>query len=80
MRSLVGLAEREIQGEVVVVLEGAPSREPVSDEVVLAALDEQWVEGATPRDAVDYVSRILGVSHRDVYELALASRKGAAGE
>jgi 16S rRNA (cytidine1402-2'-O)-methyltransferase len=74
------LAEREVLGEVVVVLEGAPSRERVSDDVVLAALDEQWAEGATTRDAVDYVSRILGVPHRDVYELALASRKDALGD
>jgi 16S rRNA (cytidine1402-2'-O)-methyltransferase len=74
------LAEREVQGEVVVVLEGAPVRERVSDQVVLAALDEQWGEGASTRDAVDYVSRILGVAHRDVYELALATRKNAPGE
>ena len=74
------LAAREIQGEVVVVLEAAPTRERVSDDVVLAALEEQWGEGASTRDAVDYVSRILGVAHRDVYELALASRKDDPGE
>ncbi len=74
------LAEREIQGEVVVVLEGAPTRERVSDDMVLAALEEQWSEGASTRDAVDYVSRILGVAHRDVYELALASRKDTGVE
>ena len=73
------LAEREIQGEVVVVLEGAPVRERVGDDVVRAALEEQWGTGATTRDAVDYVSRILGVAHRDVYELALASRKNVPG-
>jgi len=75
-----GLVEREIQGEVVVVLEGAPSRERVSDDVVLAALDEQRGEGVSTRDAVDYVSRVLGVPHRDVYALALASRRDAPGD
>lgn len=74
------LAERSVLGEVVVVLEGAPVREPVSEDVVLAALEEQWGEGASTRDAVEYVSRILGVAHRDVYELALASRKDARGD
>ena len=75
-----GLVEREIQGEVVVVLEGAPGRERVSDDVVLAALDEQRGEGVSTRDAVDYVSRVLGVPHRDVYALALASRRDAPGD
>jgi 16S rRNA (cytidine1402-2'-O)-methyltransferase len=74
------LAGRTVKGEVVVVLEGAPAREPVSDEVVLAALEEQWSEGASTRDAVEYVSRILAVAHRDVYELALISRKGGTRE
>jgi hypothetical protein len=41
----------------------------------VAALMEQWGEGASTRDAVDFVSRTLGVAHRDVYQLALASRK-----
>ena len=69
------LARRDVLGEVVVVLEGAPLAAPVGDDVVLAALNDQWSDGATTRDAVDYVSRTLGVAHRDVYQLALASRK-----
>jgi 16S rRNA (cytidine1402-2'-O)-methyltransferase len=72
------LLEREVLGEVVVVLEGATLSEVVQDEVVLAALAEQWRDGATTRDAVDYVSSMLGVPHRDVYQLALASRKDAS--
>jgi hypothetical protein len=49
--------------------------EAVEDEVVVDALRQQWGEGATTRDAVDYVSRTLGLAHREVYRLALASRK-----
>ncbi len=34
----------------------------VSDEVIVAALFEQWDDGATTRDAVEYVAEALGVS------------------
>ena len=72
------LSRRDVLGEVVVVLEGATLSEAVEDEVVVAALVEQWSEGVTTRDAVDYVSKMLGVPHRDVYQLALAARKDAS--
>jgi 16S rRNA (cytidine1402-2'-O)-methyltransferase len=72
------LSRRDILGEVVVVLEGATLSEVVEDEAVVAALVEQWSEGVTTRDAVDYVSKMLGVPHRDVYQLALAARKDAS--
>jgi predicted transcriptional regulator YheO len=32
-------------------------------------------EGASTRDAVDYVSETLGVARREVYQLAIAARK-----
>jgi 16S rRNA (cytidine1402-2'-O)-methyltransferase len=69
------LSRRDVLGEVVVVLEGATLSDAVEDEVVLAALAEQRSEGVTTRDAVDYVSSMLGVPHRDVYQLALGARK-----
>jgi 16S rRNA (cytidine1402-2'-O)-methyltransferase len=69
------LSRRDVLGEVVVVLEGAMLSDAVEDEVVLAALAEQRSEGVTTRDAVDYVSSMLGVPHRDVYQLALGARK-----
>ena len=47
----------------------------MSDEVIVAALFEQWDDGATTRDAVEYVAEALGVARRDVYRLALESRK-----
>jgi 16S rRNA (cytidine1402-2'-O)-methyltransferase len=68
-------AARDVVGEIVVVLEGETLDVQVDDEVVLAALHEQWNEGATTRDAVDYVAETLGVPRRDVYQLALEVRK-----
>jgi 16S rRNA (cytidine1402-2'-O)-methyltransferase len=68
-------ATRDVVGEIVVVLQGATVEMPVDDGVVLAALHEQWNDGATTRDAVDYVAETLGVPRRDVYQLALDARK-----
>jgi 16S rRNA (cytidine1402-2'-O)-methyltransferase len=68
-------ATRDVVGEIVVVLEGETLEAPVDDDVVLAALHEQWNDGATTRDAVDYVAETLGVPRRDVYQLALDARK-----
>jgi len=68
-------AARDVVGEIVVVLDGETLEEHVDDDVVLAALHEQWNDGATTRDAVDYVAETLGVPRRDVYQLALEARK-----
>lgn len=70
------LRDRDVLGEIVVVLEGASEQPRVDDGVILAALTEQWDEGATTRDAVDFVAEALGVARRDVYQLALDARKG----
>jgi len=70
-------ASRDVVGEIVVVLEGESVVVQVDDEVVLAALHEQWNDGATTRDAVDYVAETLGVARRDVYQLALEARRDA---
>ena len=70
------LGARDVLGEIVVVLEGAREAPRVNDEVIVAALFEQWDEGATTRDAVDFVAETLDVPRRDVYQLALEARKG----
>jgi 16S rRNA (cytidine1402-2'-O)-methyltransferase len=70
------LRERAVLGEIVVVLEGAPEAPRVNDGVILAALEEQWDEGSTTRDAVDFVAEALAIARRDVYQLALEARKG----
>ena len=72
------LSARDVLGEIVVVLEGAPGVARADDAVVLAALEEQWDEGATTRDAVDFVAEALGVARREVYQLALDARRGRA--
>jgi 16S rRNA (cytidine1402-2'-O)-methyltransferase len=68
-------ATREVVGEIVVVLDGQSQVIQVDDDTVRAALEEQWNDGATTRDAVDYVAEALGVARRDVYQLALEARK-----
>ncbi|HEV7958001.1 MAG TPA: 16S rRNA (cytidine(1402)-2'-O)-methyltransferase [Acidimicrobiales bacterium] len=70
------LEARDVLGEIVVVLAGASEASaPVSDKVIVAALFEQWDDGSTTRDAVEYVAEALGVSRRDVYRLALEARR-----
>jgi 16S rRNA (cytidine1402-2'-O)-methyltransferase len=72
------LDQREVLGEIVVVLEGMSFIPEVDETLVRAALVEQFHSGASTRDAVDYVAATLGVSHRDVYQLALETRKNAS--
>jgi 16S rRNA (cytidine1402-2'-O)-methyltransferase len=75
LRDVSGLvARREILGEIVVVLEGAATGEPVSDEVVAAALRERRSSGRSLRDAVADVVEELGVARRETYALALRLR------
>jgi 16S rRNA (cytidine1402-2'-O)-methyltransferase len=68
------IAERDVLGEIVVVLSGAPEAPAIGEETVRAALAEQLASGASVRDAVSFVADSLGVAHRGVYQLALALR------
>jgi 16S rRNA (cytidine1402-2'-O)-methyltransferase len=68
------VATRDVVGEIVVVLEGTHNVAVVDDRDVSRALLEQLASGASTRDAVSYVEETLGVSHRLVYQLALALR------
>lgn len=72
------VAQREILGEVVVVLEGAGEAPPIDDSAVRDALVEQLGRGASTRDAVSFVEQSLGVAHRVVYQLALDIRGGTS--
>lgn len=67
-------AGREVRGELVVVLEGAPAPAGPGDDEVRAALAAQLEAGDTLRDAASSVAAGLGVSRRRVYELGLADR------
>jgi 16S rRNA (cytidine1402-2'-O)-methyltransferase len=68
------VGQREILGEIVVVLEGAGERTPVGDDVVAAALAENLERGMSLRDAVARVVDDLGVAHRETYAMALRLR------
>jgi 16S rRNA (cytidine1402-2'-O)-methyltransferase len=70
----VALNDREVLGEIVVVLEGNTDVEVIDDELIRAALRDQVDEGASTRDAVSFVAESLGVSRRVVYQMALELR------
>ena len=71
------LEQREILGEIVVVLEGGRLVVEVDAELIRGALEEQFSSGVSTRDAVDFVAETLGVARRLVYQLALDVRKDA---
>jgi 16S rRNA (cytidine1402-2'-O)-methyltransferase len=65
---------RDVLGEIVVVLEGAAQEPDVDEHTIRAALAEQLKSGVSVRDAVDHVEQALGVSHRTTYLIALDLR------
>jgi 16S rRNA (cytidine1402-2'-O)-methyltransferase len=71
-------AEREVRGEIVVVLAGAGPPEPASDAAVIAAVRLRLLDGAGVRQAADEVAAELGVARRRAYQAALDVR-GPAG-
>ena len=75
--TLAGLAEefseRDVKGEVVVLVDRAPP-EDVTDEVIEAALD-QALKTMRVKDAATFVSQTLGVSRKIAYQIALSRPK-----
>jgi len=71
-------AGREVKGELVIVLHGAPSPAGPTDEELSAALRPLLDGGETLREASASVSREFGVSRRRVYELGIDERRAAA--
>ena len=67
--------QRDVKGEIVVVLDGVSLMPDVDVVVVREALVEQFSVGASTRDAVDFVAEVLGVARREVYQLALEIRR-----
>jgi 16S rRNA (cytidine1402-2'-O)-methyltransferase len=66
------LADDSVQGECVLVLGGATILvSEVTDDVVLEHLRQAQDQGTSRRDAVDEVSRVLGVGRKRVYALAI---------
>jgi 16S rRNA (cytidine1402-2'-O)-methyltransferase len=65
------LAGHEPRGEYVLVVDGAPPREPAGEDDVEAALRSRLAAGVDKRSAVAEVAGDLGVPKRMVYDVAL---------
>ncbi len=71
-------AERDVRGEVVVVLAGDPEAGRAPDDPdVVEALRARLEAGDSLRDAAGVVAAAMGVSRRRAYDLALALRRNA---
>jgi 16S rRNA (cytidine1402-2'-O)-methyltransferase len=74
-------AAREVRGEVVLVIGGAPAAAPAGEDqvedAVRAALGDD--PSAGPRQVAELVSVALGVPRRRAYEAALRVRGSAGG-
>ncbi len=75
-------AAREIRGEVVLVVGGAPAAAPAADDDVEAAVRAALGDdpSAGPRQVAELVAASLGVPRRRAYEAALRVRGGTGGE
>jgi 16S rRNA (cytidine1402-2'-O)-methyltransferase len=75
-------AAREVRGEVVLVVAGAPAAAPAGEEAVeaavRAALDDD--PSAGPRQIAELVAAVLGVPRRQAYEAVLRVRREPAAE
>ena len=67
-------ASKEIKGEVVLVLGGAPPPAEADDQRLGQVLEEILASGVSTRDAADEAARRLGVSRRRAYSSALDLR------
>ena len=66
------LGQRDaVKGEFVLILDPSAQKREVSDEDIVAALRECVLEGKTKKDAVTYVTALLGVSKNRTYQLLL---------
>ncbi len=63
---------REPRGEYVVVIEGAPPPEPVTDAAIADAFARHRTTGAGTKQAAAAVAAELGVSQRRAYEIGIA--------
>lgn len=72
-------AGREVLGEIVVVLAGAPGAVDVGDGTLREALALALASGVSVRDAAAQVADDLGVARRRAYQVALDLRSGADG-
>jgi 16S rRNA (cytidine1402-2'-O)-methyltransferase len=75
-------AAREVRGEVVLVIGGAPAAAPAGEDDVEAAVRAALGDdpSAGPRQVAELVAASLGVPRRRAYEAALRVRESAGGE
>jgi 16S rRNA (cytidine1402-2'-O)-methyltransferase len=75
-------AAREVRGEVVLVIGGAPAAAPAGEDDVEAAVRAALGDdpAAGPRQAAELVAASLGVPRRRAYEAALRVRGSDGGE
>ena len=74
LREATEWASKEIKGEVVLVLGGAPAPAEADDHRLGQVLEEILASGTSTRDAADEAARRLGVSRRRAYAHALDLR------
>ena len=67
----VWAGEHEPRGELVLVVDGAPAREPATDDEIRDAVGAALRRGLTARDAAAEVASTLGVPKRQAYAVAV---------
>ncbi len=66
--------EREVRGEVTLVVAGAPDPEPPAAADLAAMVNERVAAGVDRKAALTEVARAAGVPRREVYDAVLAAR------
>jgi 16S rRNA (cytidine1402-2'-O)-methyltransferase len=67
-------ARDEVRGEIVVVIGGAPARASVTMQDALAEVARLTLRGTGLKEASAQVAELTGLSKRDLYQGALATR------
>jgi 16S rRNA (cytidine1402-2'-O)-methyltransferase len=69
-------AEREVRGEITLVLAGAPDAAPPAAADLAAAVASKEASGVDRKVAMAEVARAAGIPRREVYDAVLAARSG----
>jgi len=72
--ALAWAREREVRGEVTLVVQGAPEAEPADPASLVAQVQDLCADGRRLKDAVAEVAERHGVHKRELYAAALAAR------
>jgi 16S rRNA (cytidine1402-2'-O)-methyltransferase len=77
LAELVAWSDREILGEITIVLAGRTHVEQTTATDWVALVATRVELGVSQRDAIAEVARELNVPKRDVYDAVLSARKGS---